>query len=170
MHVEAANGDGQDESMKLSAELALFSPATTTAVAAICGSLVGAFGSTFSTWIVQRHQDRRDLMAKKIFHREQLYSEFITESARVIVDSLQHTFQDPDKLIPIYALVSRIRLSSSREVLASADRIVKTIILTYAQPNLTPEDIRSRAVSGDDPLRKFGEICRKELETMQERI
>jgi hypothetical protein len=79
-------------------------------------------------------------------------------------------FQDPDKLIPIYALVSRIRLSSSREVLASPDRIVKTIIQTYAQPNLTPEDIRSRAVSGDDPLREFGEICRKELETMQHRI
>ena len=106
-------------------------------------------------------------MAKKIFHREQLYSDFISESARVIVDSLQHALQDPDKLIPIYALVSRIRLSSSREVLDNAERIVKTIVQTYAQPNLTPEDIRSRAANGDDPLREFSDICRRELELMQ---
>ena len=106
-------------------------------------------------------------MAKKIFHREQLYSDFISESARVIVDSLEHALQDPDKLIPIYALVSRIRLSSSREVLNSAEQIVKTIVQTYAQPDLTPEDIRSRAVNGDDPLREFSDICRRELELMQ---
>ena len=156
-----------DRDMRLSAELALLSRATITAAAAICGSLVGAFGSTFSTWIIQRHQDRRDLMAKKIFHREQLYSDFISESARIIVDSLEHALQDPEKLIPIYALVSRIRLSSSREVLDIAERIVKTIVQTYAQPNLTPEDIRSRAVNGDDPLREFSDICRRELEGMQ---
>jgi hypothetical protein len=80
--------------------------------------------------------------------------------ARVIVDSLEHALQDPDKLIPIYALMSRIRLSSSREVLDSAERIVKTIVQTYAQPNLTLEDIRSRAVKGDDPLREFPHCLR----------
>ena len=149
--------------------LAFFTPPTVTAGAAIFGSLVGAFGSTCSTWIIQRHQDRRDLMARKIFHREQLYSDFISESARVILDSLQHVLRDPEKLIPIYALMSRIRLSSSREVLDSADRIVKTIIQTYAEPNLTPEDIRSRAVDGYDPLREFSEICRRDLELMQTR-
>ena len=31
-----------------------------TALAAIFGSLVGALGSSTSTWIIQRHQDRRD--------------------------------------------------------------------------------------------------------------
>jgi hypothetical protein len=37
-----------------------------TALAAIFGSLVGALGSSTSTWIIQRHQDRRDLLARKI--------------------------------------------------------------------------------------------------------
>jgi len=58
------------------------SPATITALADILGSLVGALGSGLSTWIIQKHQDRRDLLGRKIFHREQLYSDFITESAR----------------------------------------------------------------------------------------
>jgi hypothetical protein len=56
-------------------------PGSITALAAIFGSLVGAFGSSISTWITQRHQDRRDLIARKILHREQLYSDFITQSA-----------------------------------------------------------------------------------------
>ena len=36
------------------------------ALAAIAGSLVGALGSAFGTWITARHQDRRDLLGKQI--------------------------------------------------------------------------------------------------------
>jgi hypothetical protein len=84
-------------------------PATISALAAIFGSLTGALASSVSTWITQRHQDRRDLLAKRIFYREQLYSDFISESAHALVDALQHNFQDPNKLTPTYALLSRIR-------------------------------------------------------------
>jgi len=44
-----------------------------------------------STWIIQRHQDRRELLAKKIFHREQLYSDFISESAHELLDAMGTT-------------------------------------------------------------------------------
>src|ERR1700745_780833 len=98
-------------------------PASISALAAIFGSLAGALASSVSAWITQRHEDRRDLVAKRIFHREQLYSDFISESARATADAIQHDFQDPNKLTPTYALLSRIRLSSSRDVLASAERV-----------------------------------------------
>ena len=146
------------------------SPGTITALAAIFGSLVGALGSSAGTWITQRHQDRRDLLARKISHREQLYSDFISESARALVDALEHNVSDPKNLIPAYALLSRIRLSSSTDVLANAEAVVREIIGTYAKPNLTPEQIESRATNGDDPLRKFSDICRAELESMQSQI
>jgi hypothetical protein len=144
--------------------------ATITALAAIFGSLVGASGSSVSTWIIQRHENRRDLLGRKIFHREQLYSDFISESARILVDALENSFKDANKLIPAYALLSRIRLSSSRNVLASAEGVVRNIINTYTEPNLTPEQIRSRAVSGEDPLKEFSEICRAELESIQREV
>jgi hypothetical protein len=86
-------------------------PASISALAAIFGSLAGALGSAVSAWIAQKHQGRRDLLTRKIFHREQLYSDFISESAKAIVDAAQHAFQDPSRLIPMYALLSRIRLS-----------------------------------------------------------
>jgi hypothetical protein len=141
-------------------------PATISALAAIFGSLAGALASSVSTWIAQRHQDRRDLVAKRIFHREQLYSDFISETARALVDALQHNFQDPNKLVPIYAVLSRIRVSSSNEVLASAERVVDYIVAAYSQPNLTPEEIHSRAAKHHDPLRDFSIICRRELESL----
>jgi hypothetical protein len=90
-----------------------WSTGSISAIAALCGSAVGALGSSVSAWIAQRHQNRRDIRAKQLFHREQLYSDFITETARALTDAMQHTFQDPSKLILSYALLSRIRLSSS---------------------------------------------------------
>lgn len=137
------------------------------AMAALCGSLVGALGSSASTWITQRHADQRDLLARKIFYRVQLYSDFIAESERILVDALENNFQDPNKLIPAFALLGRIRLTSSKEVLASAEKLVRDIVKSYSEPNLSPEEIRSRALNGNDPLRQFSETCRAELDSMR---
>jgi hypothetical protein len=139
-------------------------------LAAISGSIVGAFGSVVGTWITTRHQDLRDLLAKQMVRREALYSDFITESARLLVDALEHNTSDPQKLIPAYALLSRIRLSSSSSVLAQAEEVIKTILNTYPQPNLTAEQIEFRAVNGEDPLRQFSNTCRTELESMQKQL
>jgi|SRR5271166_1109476 len=146
-------------------------PGPLAALAAVSGSLVGALGSFVSTWIAQRRQGRRDLLARKIVYRETLYSDFITESARLFVDAYeQHNVSDPKNLIPVYALLSRIRLVSSRPVLKAAEEIVKRIVDTYPQPNLTAEQIQSAALTGEDPLRPFSEICRAEIESFQRQI
>jgi hypothetical protein len=141
-------------------------PATISALAALFGSLAGALASSVSTWITQKHQDQRDLVAKRIFHREQLYSDFISESARGLADAMQHNSLDLNKLIPTYTVLSRIRVSSSSEVLASAERVVDDIIATYSQPNFTPEEIQSMAAQREDPLRDFSIICRRELDSL----
>jgi hypothetical protein len=133
-------------------EMVLMSPAPVTALAAILGSVTGALGCSLSTWIAQRHQDRRDLLAKKIFHREELCSDFITESARLLIDALEHSVSDPKSLIPAYALLSRIRLSSSPDVLATSEEVVRDIIRTYSKANLMPEEVRLGAASGENPL------------------
>jgi hypothetical protein len=80
------------------------------------------------------------------------------------------TFKTPHKLTPTYALLSRIRLSSSTKVLASAERVIQDIISRYSAPNLTPEEIQSRAAKRQDPLREFSNICRAELEAMQKEL
>jgi hypothetical protein len=141
-----------------------------TALAAISGSLVGALGSAVATWITQRFQDRRDLIGKQIVRREALYSDFIGESARLLVDAMEHNDRDLQKMIPVYALLSRIRLSSSEPVLQTAEQIIKAIVDTYPQPNLTPEQIESRTMNGQDPLREFSDSCRAELDWLQRQV
>ena len=143
-----------------------WSPASISAIAAVCGSLVGALGSSVGTWISHRHQNRRDLLARKISHREQLYSDFISEAAHALAHAMQHTFQDPSNLIPSYALLSRIRLSSSAHVVESAEEVINTILSTYSEPNLTHQEFQAWAGERNDPLRDFGNICRRELESL----
>ena len=140
------------------------------ALAAIAGSLVGALGSASATWITARHQDRRNLLGQQIARREALYSDFIAESSRLLVDALQHNAGDLQKLLPLYALLSRIRLSSSEPVLEEAEQVIKAILKTYPQPNLTAEQIESQAANGKDPLREFSDTCRTELDSLQRQL
>lgn len=140
-----------------------------TALAAVFGSLVGGLCSSIGTWITQKHQGHRDLLERKIVRIEALYSDFIAESGRLLVDAMEHNAGDPQKLVMLYALASRMRLSSSTRVLETAEEVIKTIISTYRQPNLTVEQIESRAVNSDGgPLRKFSNICRNELDSLRQ--
>ena len=66
----------------------------------------------------------------------------------------------------MYAVLGRIRLSSSPTIVESAERIVKIVLNAYSEPNLTPEEFHSRAGKGDDPLREFSNICRRDLESL----
>jgi|SRR5579871_1606016 len=145
-------------------------PASISALAAIFGSLTGGLASSVSTWITQRHQDRRDILAKRLSHREQLYSDFISESAHAMADAVQHSSYDPNKLSPTYALLSRIRLSSPKRVLASAEQVVQQILRMYSEPLRTPGALHPRAAIGKDPLCEFSNICRAELEAMQNQL
>ena len=87
-----------------------------------------------------------------------------------MADAIQHNFRDPSMLLTAYAPLSRMQLSSSPDVLARAELIIRHIIGTYSEPNLTPEEIWSSAGKGQDPLREFSNICRAELEAMQNEL
>jgi len=140
------------------------------ALSAIGGSVVGAVGSTVSAWIAQRHQDRRELVAKRVAQLEQLYSDFINESARLHVHAVQHSLEDPNTLVPIYALISRIRLNSSTEVIESGERVIATILKIYFEPNLATKDIQAAASKHNDHLQEFSNWCRRELESVGARF
>jgi hypothetical protein len=145
-------------------------PATIPTLSAIGGSVIGALTSTVSAWIGQRQRERRELVANKVSQLEQLYSDFINESARLLVDAVQHSLEDPSTLVPMYALISRIRLRSSTEVIESGERLIATILKLYFEPNLTPEKLQAAANKHNDHLRDFSNVCRRELESIREEL
>jgi hypothetical protein len=134
------------------------------AFSAVMGSLVGAFTSFVTTYTNQRAQYRRDFLSRQFAQRETLYSEFINEAARLQVDSLAHQIADPSALVIIYALQNRIRLNASQEVVQAAANTIQEIVESYRRPKMTEEDIRRGAyLEIEDPVKEFGEACRKEL-------
>lgn len=145
-------------------------PALVSVMSGLVGSLIGGSATVATTWVAQRTLNNRELVRDAIRKREALYGEFIAECARLIMDAFLHTLEKPDTLLPIYALVNRIRLAASPAVLAEAERLVARITEQYFSRNLTVEELRALARSEEaDPLRTFGEACRVELESMYRR-
>lgn len=148
----------------------LDNPATILALSALGGSVIGALTSTVGAWVGQRHRERQELVTKTLAQREQLYSEFINESARLLVDAVQHSLENPGTLVPLYALLSRIRLTSSNAVIESGERVIDTIVKIYFEPNLTPAELKSAANKRSDHLQEFSATCRRDLEALAKRF
>jgi hypothetical protein len=145
--------------------------AVLSALSAILGSLVGASATIATAWLTQRTQGRRSFVEAEINKREILYGEFIAEGSKLLIESIDHKLDDPERFYSLYAVLNRIRLVASDEVLAVADRTATRIIEQYFRPNLSPEEVRQLMLTRpDDPLKDFGEVCRLELRRLQSSI
>ena len=142
--------------------------AIVSAMAAVLGSLVGGSATLATAWITQKTAGKRELIHEEMRKREALYGEFIAECAKLLVDSFTHTLDKPDTLLPLYALINRLRLSASQPVLAEAEQLLQRITEQYFSAPLTLESMRDLTRSHDaDPLKSFGEACRVELKSMR---
>ena len=138
--------------------------ATIGALSAVLGSLVGGTATAATTWMSQRALNRSKQVKDEVRRREVLYGEFIGECAKLAVDSLVHSLEKPETLLPAYALLNRIRLCASPAVLAEAENVLKRVTEQYFAKNLPVEQIRHLALSNHgDPLEAFGQACRAEL-------
>lgn len=124
-------------------------------------------GATIATaWITQRFQSRREFARSESQKKEALYTEFIAETSKLLIDSLDHNLDRPEVLIQVYALINRMRLNSSNAVVRAAEHAVQRIVARYAMPNLSKDEIAALAASPDpqdDPLQAFSEACRIEM-------
>ena len=135
-----------------------------TALAAVLGSIVGGSATIATAWITQRTQNKREIAVGEVRKRETLYTEFIVECTRLLIDSFKHNLERPESMITAYALKNRMELTSSDAVINAADIILKRIIDQYFAKNLTDDEMRDFVeYRGSDPLKEFSEACRKEL-------
>jgi hypothetical protein len=132
------------------------------------GSLVGGSASVVTTWMAQKTLNRREVLREELRKREALYGEFIGECAKLFMDAFTHELEKPETLLPVFALINRIRLCSSRKVLAEAERLLGRITDQYFANNMTVQDLRKLAHTEQaDPLSAFGEACRAELKALR---
>lgn len=138
------------------------------ALSAILGSIVGGSAMIATAWVTQKAQAKNKLVRVEIRKRELLYDKFISECSKLAVDSLEHSLERPERLIRAYAVLSRIRLTSSDAVVAAATQTIKRILEQYFEPSIsiTKEDLLELPNKGD-PLVVFSEACRNELQQLQ---
>ena len=138
------------------------------AMAGVFGSLVGGSATVATAWVTQKTLNKRQLIGAELHKRETLYSEFISECSKLVMDSFTRTLDKPETLLSAYALLNRIRLSASDAVLKEAEQIVMWITEQYFSPNLSIEEMRALIRSRSaDPLKSFGEACRSELKSIR---
>jgi len=145
-------------------------PAYFSAFAALAGSAIGGLTSLGASWLTQRTQVRAQQIAHDVARREDLYKDFIEEASKLYADALEHDKADTSKLVRLYALVSRMRVLSTPAIIENADRVMRVIIETYSEPNITFNEL-SEALKNKktiDPVREFSESCRQELRSLQE--
>jgi len=133
------------------------------ALAGFGGSAFGAVSAMISNWIAQRRKDRARHHSRSIAKREDLYKSFIEETSRVYADALVSERSEISKLVDMYALIGRMKILSSDEVVEAAEKAALLIIETYLAPNRTFVDL-PEFIKEMDPLREFSEACRHELQ------
>lgn len=140
-------------------------PQYVSALAALAGSVVGGFTSFATTFFNQRSQSRANRIAKEIAKRETLYGNFVDEASRVLADAVSNNFDDPTKLVPLGALLNRMRMCSSPEVLSAAERVLASVMKISFAENHTLRDYTEEMLHAQmEPLISFSTTCRRELD------
>jgi hypothetical protein len=140
------------------------------ALAALTGAAVGGLTSGVTNWLSHRSQIRAQWLNHEKNRRQILYKEFIEEASKCYVDALQHEEADIPGLVGLYAKLSRMRALSSTEVVDTAEKVARTILDTYLEPDRSFFELREMAIDGTiDLLRSFASACRAEFEDMKAR-
>lgn len=139
-------------------------PAIVSTVSALAGSFIGGFSAVATTWLTQHGKFVSEKMVRETARREALYAEFMTETSRLLVDALEHESQELGQFVNIFAQIGRMRLISSPEVVAQAEKLVRFIADTYLAPNMSLAEMNALVSKGEgDPIRDFSEACRIEM-------
>ncbi len=134
------------------------------ALSGLIGAMVGGTTSMATAWVTQRAERRdRNRQAQRT-KRESLYGDFVAEASRLYGDALSHEKDDVTDLVQLYALMAKMRLFASRDVINAAEQAMQDIIETYLAPNRNLHELRSLAHSGGmNFLQAFSEACRSDL-------
>lgn len=135
-------------------------------VAALWGSASGSLATVVTNWVTQRRKDRLRTAAQTVSRRQKLYKSFIEETSKLYADALTNETSEVSKLVDMYALIGRMKVVSSDEVIEAAEKTGRLIVETYLSPKRTLVDL-PELIKEMDPLRDFSEACRRELRSEQ---
>jgi hypothetical protein len=98
--------------------------------------------------------------------RQDLFRDFIVAASRAYGNALVSNEPKIEKLVDIYAMINRMRILCSPQMVTCAEDVTRSIIETYFGPNRSIRELHELIQSNVamDPLKKFSELARDELE------
>ncbi len=102
-----------------------------TALSALAGSVVGGLTTGITTWISLRSSARTGRLAAELVRRQELFRDFIIAASKAYGHALISEQPQVQEIIELYAMISRMRILCSPELVACADRIMRLTIDTY---------------------------------------
>jgi hypothetical protein len=104
------------------------------AAAGLIGASIGGAMPFLGSWIVQQKQVRAQWLGQDRLRRQDLYKEFIQEASKCYADAIQRDNPDIAALVILHGKISRMRVISSPQVLAAADKVLRRIVDVYVKP------------------------------------
>jgi hypothetical protein len=135
------------------------------ALSALAGSVIGGLTSGITTWLNQRSQTRAGQIAHEVARRQELYNDFIGAASRTYGEALVTSEPKIEELISLYAMISRMRVISSPDIVAFAEQVLLETSKAYFEPNCTVPELRELIKSSTrvDPLKDFAQAVREEF-------
>jgi hypothetical protein len=134
-----------------------------TAFSALAGSAMGGMASIATTWLTQHSQDRSQRHSQSEARRERLYGDFVDEASKLYIDALTHERGDPSQFVQIYAIIGKLRLFASADIVLKAEQVMRNIREIYYLPKQDFTKRQDGATSELNTLRAFSEACRDDL-------
>ena len=133
-------------------------------LSALAGSVIGGLTSGLTAWLNQRSVARAGQVAHELLVRQELYRDFIVAASKAYGEALVVNEPKIEELIALYAMISRMRVMSTPNIVTCAEHVLLETTGTYFKPNRTVRELREliRTRTGVDPLKDFAEAVREE--------
>ena len=137
------------------------------AIFGLIGTVVGAISSIVGSYLIAERKWRQQQIDKEIDKRESLYSEFLSETSILLLDSMDNSLGDKQKFVGLYNTMGRISMLASPEVIDASEELAKYVIRAFKKPD--KENSESDGLSKDPRTKKntFTGACRAELEKLK---
>ena len=136
------------------------------ALSALAGSVIGGVTMGITTWMALRAGARAGHRAAELARRQELFREFIVTASKAYGNALVSHDPQIQELVALHAMISRMRILCSPEIVTCAEKVVRLTIETYFTSNKTIAELREmiRSETLIDPLKEFSELVRGEIE------
>jgi hypothetical protein len=111
-------------------------------------------------------QWQRQKIEKQLLVREQLYSDFMAEIARLALTALDAKAEKAGEFTVLYSLMSRIRLLATPPVITAAEEATRRATYLHQSDTAKFTTHEPDATRSED---SFAAVCRRELDELREK-